>query len=215
MPAGKKIEPTRYGSPLGIPAANTETRPVQTNPLPVPYGNTSVPARDDPSDTEAASSSGGFGDLVDSISTALIAGIVMLLVAALMAVGRLPPLVVLFVFIVGAVLIVRGCVESRDDEEGYEIDLEDNVAAYGSLNPILAGEVAYYSRRGYRVVSQTPAGVHLIRPKRFSFWWAFLWLLFFGFGLIVYLLYYASKRDESIYLRIRRDGRVLAHHGHS
>ena len=55
---------------------------------------------------------------------------------------------------------------------------------------ILQREIAKYMRKGFRVVSQTDTTAQLMKPKSFSFLWAFLWFLLFGFGLIVYLLYY-------------------------
>jgi hypothetical protein len=30
--------------------------------------------------------------------------------------------------------------------------------------------------------------------------WAFLWFLCLGVGLVVYLLYYAAKKDQQVYL---------------
>jgi len=31
------------------------------------------------------------------------------------------------------------------------------------------------------------------KPKQFSFLWALLWFLVFGIGIVVYLIYYASR----------------------
>lgn len=72
----------------------------------------------------------------------------------------------------------------------------------------LQTHIDWYVRQGHRVQSQTETSAQLIKPKVFSFVWAFLWLLAFGIGLIVYLLYYAAKRDKSVYLSIV-DGQVL------
>ena len=60
--------------------------------------------------------------------------------------------------------------------------------------------VQWYVDQGYRVVSQTDAGVQLVKPKQFSFVWALLWFLCLGVGLVVYLLYYAGKKDQSVFI---------------
>lgn len=73
---------------------------------------------------------------------------------------------------------------------------------------ILDREVVKYVKRGYRVQSRTDTEAQLVRPKRFSFFWAFLWFLLIVVGLLVYLLYYASKKDETVYLQVDELGRV-------
>jgi len=73
---------------------------------------------------------------------------------------------------------------------------------------ILQREISRYLKRGFRVVSQTETTAQLVKPKSFSFLWAFLWLLMLGVGLIVYLIYYWSKRDETVYLEVDELGRV-------
>lgn len=64
----------------------------------------------------------------------------------------------------------------------------------------LQEHIEWYISQGYRVVSQTEASAQLVKPKTFSFVWAFIWFLCLGVGLIVYLLYYASKKEQSVYL---------------
>lgn len=64
----------------------------------------------------------------------------------------------------------------------------------------LQEHIDWYVAQGYRVVSQTPTSAQIVKPKTFSFVWAFLWFLCLGIGLIVYLLYYAAKKDQSVYL---------------
>jgi uncharacterized membrane protein len=76
-------------------------------------------------------------------------------------------------------------------------------------NDPLQAHIDWYVQQGYRVVSQTEASAQLVKPKAFSFVWALLWFLLLGVGLIVYLLYYASKRDKTVYLTVA-DGAVAA-----
>ena len=74
-----------------------------------------------------------------------------------------------------------------------------NLSRPGKDKP-LQEHIDWYVNQGYRVVSQTDTSAQLVRPKTFSFVWAFLWFLCLGFGLIVYLLYYAAKKDKAVYL---------------
>ena len=81
---------------------------------------------------------------------------------------------------------------------------------------ILEAKIAHLQRRGYRVVGRTPNTAQLVQPKRFSFGFALLWLLVLGVGLIVYLLYYAGKRDKTVYLEVVDDGRLrISVNGHA
>ncbi len=73
---------------------------------------------------------------------------------------------------------------------------------------ILDREIAKYIKRGFRVIARTDITAQLIKPKKFSFLWAILWFLLLGVGILVYLIYYWSKRDETIYLQINPYGRI-------
>jgi protein-S-isoprenylcysteine O-methyltransferase Ste14 len=75
---------------------------------------------------------------------------------------------------------------------------------------ILEEEVAEYMRDGFFVRTRTATTAQPVKPKKFSFIWALLWLLLFGVGLIVYLIYYAAKRDEGRYVEVDEYGNVKA-----
>lgn len=83
-----------------------------------------------------------------------------------------------------------------------------NLSRPGKDKP-LQEHINWYVSQGYRVVSQTETSAQLVKPKQFSFVWALLWFLCLGIGLIVYLLYYATKKDQSVYL-IETSGLVTA-----
>ncbi len=72
----------------------------------------------------------------------------------------------------------------------------------------LRGEIDRRVRQGYRVVSETETSAQLIKPKVFSFVWAFVWFLFLGVGVLVYIFYYMAKKDQTVYLRVTEGGRV-------
>lgn len=60
--------------------------------------------------------------------------------------------------------------------------------------------IAAYVRRGYHITERTEHSVQLVKPKKFSFFWATAWFLVFGVGILVYLFYYWAKRDQVVYL---------------
>jgi len=72
----------------------------------------------------------------------------------------------------------------------------------------LQREINGYLKRGFRVVSQTETTAQLLKPKTFSLLWALLWFLLAGIGLLVYLIWYWAKRDETVYLEVDDRGRV-------
>jgi hypothetical protein len=110
-------------------------------------------------------------------------------------------------------LLVAGIVYSRP-EEGSEATF--TVAEPVSAEPISEAErsrlldeaIGGYLRRGFLVQLRTQTTAQLVQPKKFSFIWALLWFLLFGIGIIVYLIYYAAKSDEGIYLQVDEYGNV-------
>ncbi len=73
----------------------------------------------------------------------------------------------------------------------------------------LEQNIVKHVNQGYHVVSRTENSAQLVLPKEFNFLWALLWFLIFGIGLIIYILYYLSKRDSVIYLRVEPSGEVI------
>ena len=71
----------------------------------------------------------------------------------------------------------------------------------------LQGHITEYVRKGYVVQSQTETSAQLVKPKVFSFVWSFLWFLLLGVGVLVYIFYYMSKKDQTVYLYME-DGKV-------
>jgi hypothetical protein len=75
---------------------------------------------------------------------------------------------------------------------------------------LLDEAIGGYLLRGFFVRLRTPTTAQLVMPKKFSFIWALLWFLLFGIGIIVYLIYYAAKGDEGVYLQVDEYGNVTA-----
>jgi hypothetical protein len=75
---------------------------------------------------------------------------------------------------------------------------------------ILDDHIRTYVGKRYRVVSRTPTAAQLVRPKKFSWLWAFCWFLLLGVGVLVYVLYFAVKSDRQLYLEVDEWGQVRA-----
>ncbi len=73
---------------------------------------------------------------------------------------------------------------------------------------LLQQEITKYVRKGFHVVSQTETTAQLVKPKNFSLLWALLWFLLFGIGLIIYLIWYWSRRDQTVYLEVSPMGKI-------
>ena len=78
----------------------------------------------------------------------------------------------------------------------------------GERTEILQREITKYVRKGFRVVSQTESTAQLAKPKKFSLLWALLWFFLFGIGLIIYLIWYWSRRDQTVYLEVTSAGKI-------
>ena len=74
----------------------------------------------------------------------------------------------------------------------------------------LEAEILRYARDGYQIRHSTAFAVQLVRPKTFSGFWALFWFLFFGVGVVVYLIHYAAKRDGGRYVEADEYGAVRA-----
>ncbi len=74
------------------------------------------------------------------------------------------------------------------------------------MSAVLQAEIDRLVREGYRVVSQTETSAQLLKPKVFSFVWAFVWFLLLGFGVLIYIFYYMAKKDKTVYLSVGADG---------
>lgn len=79
-----------------------------------------------------------------------------------------------------------------------------------AINPeaILQAEVSRYVQKGYRVTSQTSRTAQLVKPKKFSVIWAIIWFVLAVLPFIVYLIYYAGKRDQQVYLTVDEQGQI-------
>ncbi len=88
-------------------------------------------------------------------------------------------------------------------DEGKKLSLSERA-------DILSHEIMKFTNQGFRVVSRTDISAQLVKPKEpFDFLIALLWFLLLVVGLLIYILYHFSKRDEAIYLVVSKTGKVL------
>ena len=124
------------------------------------------------------------------------------------------------VFLIGIVLFVIAT-RSRDEGSGGSNGKDErgrlvlrtgssSVVARAERARLLEEEISEYMRDGFFVRHRTDTTAQLVKSKKFSFVWALLWLLVFGVGIIVYLIYYAAKRDEGRYVEVDEYGAVKA-----
>lgn len=83
-----------------------------------------------------------------------------------------------------------------------------NVYTIEQRKSILQSQIVKYVKKGFRVTSQTDTTAQLIKPKQFSFFW-FLVNLFLIIGWVFYLAWYLAKKDETIFLEVNENGRVI------
>jgi hypothetical protein len=101
---------------------------------------------------------------------------------------------------------------ARKDESGRWVLREGTgrPLSEAERSALLDGEISDYAGEGFSVRQRTATTAQLVRPKKFSFFWAPVWFLMLGVGLVVYLLYYAAKRDEGRYVEVNEYGAVRA-----
>ena len=70
-------------------------------------------------------------------------------------------------------------------------------------------QIRQYANRGFRVISRSETTAQLVKPKKFSFILAALGLLLWGVGLLLYLFYYWSQKDQTVLIQVDPQGRVI------
>lgn len=73
---------------------------------------------------------------------------------------------------------------------------------------ILQHEVQKYIKDGWRVQSSTPTTAQLVKPKRFSFLFFVILLILMVLPAILYVVWFAVKRDEAVYLSVDENGKI-------
>ena len=79
-----------------------------------------------------------------------------------------------------------------------------------NLSPpeILLEEIERYSQRGYRVASQTSHTAQLIQPKQFNILLAIFGLLFWGVGLLIYIVFFLAQKEKTVFLKVDDAGNI-------
>lgn len=66
----------------------------------------------------------------------------------------------------------------------------------------LQAQITYLTLHKYILIFQNEKTAQLVRRKKFSFLIAFIGVLLWFIGFIVYLIWYLAKEDDTIYLDI-------------
>lgn len=78
---------------------------------------------------------------------------------------------------------------------------------------LLEQSILNYTNGGWVLVSRTDRMAQLRKPKKFHWGWFLWWLLIgmiaFALPVILYLIYYAAKKDEIVTLAINETGELL------
>lgn len=78
---------------------------------------------------------------------------------------------------------------------------------------VLENAVARYQQQGWILISNTSRTAQLRKPKKFSWVWFFIWLVVgivaIALPVIIYLIYYAVKKDETVTLSVNEAGELL------
>ncbi len=189
-------EDARFCHSCGRPAHETAA-------LAIPEAQVEVP----PAVPNSGETAGGAG------TTAITLGIVGLLIALLSSLLAGSPGWTTFFVIVLAVVLYRvfylPANAGRDTRQVLRTGSEHPIPE-PERSRLLDEEVSTYMRSGFFVRQRTATAAQLVKPRVFSFVWAFLWFLVFGVGLVVYLIYYAAKQDEGRYVEVDEYGAVRA-----
>lgn len=62
--------------------------------------------------------------------------------------------------------------------------------------------ISRYTRKGFKIVSRTQTTAQLVRDNKFSCLIASVTFLFFAIPFFIYLFWYLSKREKTIYIQI-------------
>jgi len=65
--------------------------------------------------------------------------------------------------------------------------------------------VTKLAAKGFQLQSRNKTQLQFMRKKQFSLFWSLAWLLVAFVGLIIYLLYYMSKKDDLLTVKLTND----------
>ena len=101
----------------------------------------------------------------------------------------------------------------QDDSSAIPTALDE-----AARSATLDAEIQRYVADGYRLTVRTATTAQLVKPKRWSWGWALVWLvigvLTIGLGLVAYIVWFLLiARDKTVYLSVDISGRVTATKG--
>ncbi|MDP8267545.1 MAG: hypothetical protein P9L97_02340 [Candidatus Tenebribacter davisii] len=113
-------------------------------------------------------------------------------------VAQFLPFILMFVILY--FLIIKPIQKKTKNDQIKNI-LELNVIKIKNNNRLSVSEKLdeismLYAKENYVITLRTENQLQMIRKKKFNFLWALLWTLLWGVGLIVYIIYFVSKKDD-------------------
>jgi hypothetical protein len=82
---------------------------------------------------------------------------------------------------------------------------------------VLEQSILNYTNAGWVLVSRTDRMAQLKKPKKFNWGWFLFWLFIGMFAValpvIIYLIYYAVKKDEAVTISVNEIGELLVNGG--
>lgn len=105
-------------------------------------------------------------------------------------------------------IICRYCGHDLNIKPKHQTDSGLMVMEISERKAILEKCIAYYVKSGYRVNSQNETSAQMVNPKKFSGCLASILVLTFVVPFILYLLYYLSEKDKTVYLQVDELGKI-------
>jgi len=84
---------------------------------------------------------------------------------------------------------------------------QQGVLTIEERSAILERAIRDYQKRGWRLIARTEITAQLYKPKEFSCCLAII-LVFLIIGIILYLIYYLTKKDSTVYIEVNEHGKV-------
>jgi tetratricopeptide (TPR) repeat protein len=89
----------------------------------------------------------------------------------------------------------------------HQQPIQQRVLTIEERSAILEQTIRVYQKSGWRLIARTETTAQLYKPKQFSCCLAVI-LVFLIIGIILYLIYYLTKKDSAVYIEVNEYGKV-------
>ena len=84
-----------------------------------------------------------------------------------------------------------------------------NMMAVELRQNILRKEIEKYVRNGYRVICESQSTALLIKPNKFSLFWAIVWFMLAVLPFVIYILWYNDHKEKWVCISVNVFGKVI------